>query len=139
MQRGRLRARYSPCQKSTENLAVQSKYSKRNLMRSLSVPNQDQGATEKEKKTQANTLRAVSEKQLTDNMNEHEHNHGKVIKNENIISKESAVESNSMIDQVIDTRLDLGKCLSESLDNSLKDSLDFQLDEVSRFLLFVAI
>ena len=120
MQRGRMRARYSPSQKSTENLAVQSKNTKRSLMRSLSVPNQDQGATEKDKKTQANTLRAVSEKHLTETIADPEKG------SKHVLPKESVIDNNSVLNQVLDTHLDL-----ESLDNSIKDSLEFQLDEVS--------
>lgn len=67
VQRGRLRARVSPCQKSTENLAPVSQGAKRNLMRSLSVPDNANTKTTTEKQSsygKSQTLRAVSERHL---------------------------------------------------------------------------
>ncbi|CAL1531856.1 unnamed protein product [Lymnaea stagnalis] len=66
VQRGRLRARQSPCQKSTENLALNTKTAKRNLMRSMSVPDQAniKIPCHKPEKQAKKSLRAVSERHL---------------------------------------------------------------------------
>ncbi|KAK7009489.1 S phase cyclin A-associated protein in the endoplasmic reticulum-like isoform X1 [Biomphalaria glabrata] len=65
VQRGRLRARQSPLQKSTESLAQNVKSARRNLMRSMSVPDQGNNIVNQEtSKAQAKTLRAISERHL---------------------------------------------------------------------------
>ncbi|KAH9488551.1 hypothetical protein Btru_061807, partial [Bulinus truncatus] len=65
VQRGRLRARHSPLQKSTESLAPHVKGAKRNLMRSMSVPDQaNKNVKHEPDKAQPKSLRAISERNL---------------------------------------------------------------------------
>ncbi|XP_012935798.1 S phase cyclin A-associated protein in the endoplasmic reticulum [Aplysia californica] len=141
VQRGRLRARYSPCQKSTENLAANPKSAKRNLMRSLSVPDQAnvKALKNKEDKTQTNTLRAVSEKHLLEAA-VRERTHSKDSEKENVPetnvegSVKSTLQSNSMslasLAQIMDIgRLDLGKSFTDSIEKCVKDPLEIQLDD----------
>ncbi|XP_059161498.1 S phase cyclin A-associated protein in the endoplasmic reticulum-like isoform X2 [Physella acuta] len=147
VQRGRLRARQSPCQKSTENLAPNIKSAKRNLMRSMSVPDQANIKTPREKpeKSHQKNLRAVSERHLpaTSSGPTRERACSKDSEKENIpasnlnsmdsSSTNSPTESSSTVTYSSSVNPAKSMALTDALsaDKSLKDSLDLDIENVS--------
>ncbi|BFZ01533.1 hypothetical protein BsWGS_04572 [Bradybaena similaris] len=147
VQRGRLRARQSPCQKSTENLAPNIRSAKRNLMRSLSVPDKAnvKGQKDKQPAPSQKSLRAVSERHLP--ASEYptlERTHSKDSEKENIpVNVGSSIESivshtNTASDS--STTLTYGSSvtpaksigsshLTSSDDINIKDSLELDLEK----------
>lgn len=149
VQRGRLRARQSPCQKSTENLAPNIRSAKRNLIRSLSVPDKAnvKGQKDKQPAPSQKSLRAVSERHLP--ASEYptlERAHSKDSEKENIpVNVGSSIESivshtntDSSATLTFGSSVTPAKSigsshLTSSDDINIKDSLELDLEKVSNF------
>ena len=139
MQRGRLRARVSPCQKSMENLAPTNQGAKRNLMRSLSVPDNGNTKTPAEKQSsngKQQTLRAVSERHLSGSeLSTRERNHSKDSEKENIptIKDECDAEKMSVTpaESLTPTPL-LPKSITSSPTKPVEALPEASLDKVSK-------
>ena len=139
VQRGRLRARVSPCQKSTENLAPANQGAKRNLMRSLSVPDNSNTKTPTEKQSSSGepkTLRAVSERHLPGSeLSTRERTHSKDSEKENIptIKDESDAERMPVTPTESSTPTSsLPKSISSSPSKPVEALPDLSLDKVSK-------
>ncbi|KAK3743773.1 hypothetical protein RRG08_043505 [Elysia crispata] len=139
VQRGRLRARVSPCQKSMENLAPTNQGAKRNLMRSLSVPDNGNTKTPAEKQSsngKQQTLRAVSERHLSGSeLSTRERNHSKDSEKENIptIKDECDAEKMSVTpaESLTPTPL-LPKSITSSPTKPVEALPEASLDKVSK-------
>ena len=104
-------------------------------MRSLSVPDQANIVTCKDKKTEINTLRAVSEKHLPDPLSHHERTPSKDSDKENVQDQSNLPYSSTSEETLVNESLsgmslDDGETISLEKD-AREESLQLQLDNVS--------